>query len=202
MGQSTSATLKIGGKSQTGEALLETNAIIFRGDPRRTFPFGRRRSLAAKAGRLTFTFDGAPVTLQLGPVAAKWLDRIRNPKPVIDKLGVKPGASVAVLALDDRAFAKELRSRAATVSGRVARTSDIIFLGATAPKDLRRLATIEKGMRRDAALWVVWPKGRPELREDHVRAEALRCGLVDMKVVAFSASHSALKLVVPLARRS
>jgi hypothetical protein len=44
-------------------------------------------------------------------------------------------------------------------------------------------------------------EGRKELTEDHVRAAAKKSGLVDVKVVAFSATHSALKLVIPLARR-
>jgi hypothetical protein len=47
----------------------------------------------------------------------------------------------------------------------------------------------------------VWPKGRPEFREDDVRRAALGAGLVDVKVVAFSAALSALKLVIPVAQR-
>jgi hypothetical protein len=51
-------------------------------------------------------------------------------------------------------------------------------------------------------VWVVWPKGRKELREDDVRAAGGPAGLVDVKVMAFSDTLSGLKMVVPLARRS
>ena len=37
--------------------------------------------------------------------------------------------------------------------------------------------------------------------QDQVRAAAKAAGLTDVKVVAFSATHSALKLVIPLAAR-
>jgi hypothetical protein len=39
------------------------------------------------------------------------------------------------------------------------------------------------------------------LNENHVREAALDAGLVDVKVARFSATHSALKLVVPKAKR-
>jgi hypothetical protein len=47
----------------------------------------------------------------------------------------------------------------------------------------------------------LWPKGRKELREDDVRAAAKAQGLVDVKVMSFSATLSALKLVIPVALR-
>jgi hypothetical protein len=121
---------------------------------------------------------------------------------VIDKLGVKPGQSVAVIGIDDATFARQLQDRAAAVTiGRAPKGSHLVFLGAGATRALGRLATLEKTIARDGGVWVVWPKGRKELTEDHVRAAAKTSGLVDVKVVAFSATHSALKLVIPLARR-
>ena len=51
------------------------------------------------------------------------------------------------------------------------------------------------------AVWAVWPKGRKDLNENHVREAAFDAGLVDVKVVRFSATHSGLKLVIPKAKR-
>jgi hypothetical protein len=125
-----------------------------------------------------------------------------TPKSVIDKLGVKPGQVVSLLGLDDPAFAAQVRDRAGAVSaGRAKAGSDLVFLGATAVASLGRLAALEKTIARNGGIWVVWPKGRKELTENHVRDAALAAGLVDVKVVAFSPTHSALKLVIPLARR-
>jgi hypothetical protein len=67
--------------------------------------------------------------------------------------------------------------------------------------DLARLPALRDALKSDGALWVVWPKGRPAFREDDVRKAALRAGLVDVKVASFSDTLSALKLVIPVARR-
>jgi len=65
-----------------------------------------------------------------------------------------------------------------------------------------RLARIEPSLNGDGAVWVLWPKGRPELRETDIIAAGPGAGLVDVKVVRFSERLSALKLVIPLARRA
>jgi len=124
-------------------------------------------------------------------------------KPTIDKLGVKPGMRVAVLGLEsESAFLAELAARTTAVShGRAAKDLEMILVRFDAERDLARLPALEKRIRRDGAIWVVWPKGRPEIKEDMVRAKALASGLVDVKVCAFSGELSALKLVVPVAKR-
>ena len=64
-----------------------------------------------------------------------------------------------------------------------------------------RLRRLRETIQPAGGVWVVWPKGRAELREEDVRAAAKKAGLVDVKVVAFSATHSALKLVIPVSKR-
>ena len=66
---------------------------------------------------------------------------------------------------------------------------------------MKKLPTLERTIARNGAIWAVWPKGKPAFKEDHIRAAALRSGLTDVKVTAFSPTHSALKLVIPVARR-
>ena len=75
------------------------------------------------------------------------------------------------------------------------------FLGAESASALTRLATLERAIARNGAIWVLWPKGRADLNEDSVRGQALRAGLVDVKVVRYSDTHGTLKLVIPLKRR-
>ena len=50
-------------------------------------------------------------------------------------------------------------------------------------------------------LWIVYPKGRKEITERQVLDAGRAAGLVDVKVVSFSASHTALKFVRPKAKR-
>ena len=123
-------------------------------------------------------------------------------KPLIDKLGVKPGMRVAALGLDDqRGFHAELRERTDQVLKGAPRDADMIVARVDAERDLARLAKWERAIRRNGSIWAVWPKGRTEIKEDMIRGAALRHGLVDVKVCAFSAELSALKLVIPVAKR-
>ena len=123
-------------------------------------------------------------------------------KPLLDKLGIKPGMRVALLGIADPAFERDLAARTDQLSrARPRKQSDVVLLGATRPAGLSRLAALRVTIRPAGAIWVVWPKGNPALRESDVRAAALRAGLVDVKVAAFSETHSALKLVIPVAKR-
>jgi hypothetical protein len=202
MGQEATCVVRIGRKKVEGTALLETSEVLLRGDVRLKLPFASMKSVAAKDGVLKIVTDDATYSFELGPLAAKWLEKIKHPKPVIDKLGVKPGLSIAMIGLENPAFLKQVKERSASVTvGRVPKGSHLVFFGATAVPALGKLATFEKSIARDGGIWVVWPKGRKELTEDHVRAAARKAGLTDVKVVAFSSTHSALKLVIPLARR-
>lgn len=120
----------------------------------------------------------------------------------LDKLGVKPGMRVAVLRLKDAAFARELRRRTHDIAERRPRSkTDVIFFLAATPKELDRLARLRSAIRKSGAIWVLWQKGRPALKQSHVMAAAKVAGLVDIKVASFSDELSALKLVIPVADR-
>ncbi|HEX5141970.1 MAG TPA: DUF3052 family protein, partial [Dehalococcoidia bacterium] len=68
--------------------------------------------------------------------------------------------------------------------------------------DLRRLGALRGAIKPAGALWVVSPKGKGiEVKDVDVMAAAREAGLVDTKVVSFSATHTALKLVIPRDRR-
>jgi hypothetical protein len=123
-------------------------------------------------------------------------------KPLLDKLGIRTGARVAVIAVADADFERRLRARTQDVStGRAKAGSEVIVVGVAGTADLRRLEALKGRLVASGAIWAVWPKGRAELKEDQVRAAALAAGLVDVKVCAFSETLSALKLVVPVAKR-
>jgi hypothetical protein len=125
-----------------------------------------------------------------------------SPRSLIDKLGVKPGARVAVLGIEDGDFEAELATRTTDVARiRPRKGSDMIFFGVERKTALERLRTLKNSIKPNGAVWVLWPKGRRELTENDVRAAALAHGLVDIKVVAFSATHGGLKLVIPVAQR-
>jgi hypothetical protein len=128
---------------------------------------------------------------------------LRYPRERLDKLGVKPSSIVAVLGIvEDPTFHGELSSRTSRFSiGRVRKNATIIIYGVDALPHLDRLTKLRESIAQEGAIWVLWPKGRKELREDHIRRAAIAQGLVDVKVMSFSATLSGLKLVIPLAQR-
>ena len=185
-----------------GKALLETSEIIFRGDFRMKIPFSTIKSAKAVDGELRLqTVEGLAV-FHLGPAAEKWCDKILHPKSRIEKLGVKPDAKVSLLGHFDAEFRKEISELTKSVSkGKVAADTECIFFAAELKKDLGALPKISKSMKGAAALWVVYPKGQKQITEIDVLASGRKTGLKDVKVVGFSATHTALKFVIPLDRR-
>ena len=71
----------------------------------------------------------------------------------------------------------------------------------SAVRDLARLRVLRETIKPGGGIWVVWPKGRKEFREDDVRAAGPSVGLVDVKVVAFSETLSGLKMMIPVKLR-
>ena len=152
-----------------------------------------RRVLAVAEGLSAFLGERA--------LMGRDAEALGTPKPLMDKLGVKPGMKVTVLRVRDPAFLAELTGRRAKVSRRRGRHADLLFLSVETRADLSRLGSIEPSIVRDGAVWVVFPKGREDIREVEVIESGVAAGLVDIKVVRFSETHTALKFVIPLSRR-
>jgi hypothetical protein len=202
MGYEKKCTLSYRGETSEGRALLETDELIFRGDVRVVFPFAEIRSVRASDGDLHLSTTLGTAVLDLGEDAARWADRIRNPKSVLEKLGVRTGMRVSVLGVRDAGFIASLRAAGADVSvGRGRKESDIIFLGVDRRGALSRLATAHGWISPAGAIWVIRPRGTPQITDRDVMAAGKAAGLVDVKVVRFSETHTAEKLVIPRSRR-
>jgi hypothetical protein len=123
--------------------------------------------------------------------------------PRIDKLGVRPGARVALLGIEDPDVLAEIRERTTDVTiGRLLPDTDVVLLAADHPDDLAVLRVLRERIVPAGAIWVVSRKGRAAtLRDVEVIAAARTAGLVDNKVASFSATHTSLRLVIPRAER-
>ena len=186
-----------------GKALLETSELIFRGDFRLKIPFNQVTSLSALDGELHVGYDGGVAVFELGREAPKWAEKIRNPRGLLDKLGVKQGMTVAVLGVEDHDFISQLRERVGepACSGPVS-DADLVFYEADRVDDLGRLKTLRDAIKPAGGVWVVSPKGKTaEIKDTDVMVAAREAGLLDIKVVGFSQTHTALKLVIPKADR-
>src|SRR6266568_1875276 len=97
-------------------------------------------------------------------------------RPLLDKLGVKPGSKIAKV--------------------------DLVFVGAEDVAGLRKLDELKTWIEPNGAIWVIRPKGgRSALRDTDVIDAGLAAGLVDNKIASFSDTHGAMRLVFRLRDR-
>ncbi len=203
MGNELVCRATVNGKVTRGKALLETTELLVRGDVRARVPLAAVKAVMVSGDTLSLTWPGGTLALELGATAAaKWADKIRNPPSRSHKLGVKPGARVTLLGdfAFDATFERELAKGGAilTTKGPV----DLLFFAPTKRADLERVPTLGKRLDPAGALWIVRPKGKDTaVTETDTRRAGLDAGLVDVKVAAFSATHTAEKFVIPLAKR-
>lgn len=202
MGNELKCTARFGKEVSEGKALLETSELLFRGGFRLKIPFASITSAKAVDGELRLqTADGLAV-FELGAAAEKWREKILHPKSRVEKLGIKLGAKVALLGKLEADFRDELKPLAVSVTrDKVAADAEVIFFAADSQKGLSQVAKIAKSVKGAAALWIVYPKGQKSITENDVIAAGRKTGLKDVKVIGFSATHTALKFVIPVDKR-
>ena len=204
MGHEAVVTARFKGLTASGKARLETEVLHFRGgDLKLSIPFTQMTKVGARDGTLRVTFPGGTAAFDLGPAAPRWAEKIQHPRSRLQKIGVKPEWRASAIGVGDTAFLKELEGAVAFLSiGRAVRDCDAIFFGATKEAELARLEKLKGSLKPNGALWIIRPKGRPEISERATMAAGQAAGLVDVKVVGFSPTHTAEKFVIPLAKRS
>jgi hypothetical protein len=202
MGREIQCRAKSGGKWFQGKALLETNEVLFRGDLRLKIPFASLGSVIARDGQLHLKWSGDSAVFELGHQAERWAHPILHPKSTADKLGIRPGLRIsAVNLLNDRVMTDARKTVVKFSAGRRLPNSDMIFCGATAAPDLSKVKKLIPSLANSGALWIVYPKGKKEITEIQVLNAGREARLVDIKVVSYSATHTALKFVRPKSKR-
>ncbi len=124
-------------------------------------------------------------------------------RSLIEKLGISPGARIAILNAPQgyRARLGELPAgvRVATAARGVGSLPFIQLFTTTRRALEAKFGALVRALAPDGALWVSWPKRASgvatDVTEDVVRAVALAGGLVDVKVAAIDDVWSGLKLV-------
>jgi len=128
---------------------------------------------------------------------------VATTKPLLDKLGVKPGAKVAIVDLDDASFIKALRDRTSDiVKGKPRTPCDLVIVGVKDLRDLARLKEVKSWIEPNGAIWLVRPKGPGSpLRDTDLIDAGLAAGLVDNKIASFSDTQGAMRFVFRLRDR-
>lgn len=129
-------------------------------------------------------------------------------KPLVVKLGIKPGCRWAVLGAPPTyaELVAPLPTGVQMTQHADAGPYDGIHLFVTNFAVLEaQLPRLKAQIVAHGMIWVSWPKRAAkvatDITEDAIRGLALAQGLVDVKVCAVDAIWSGLKLVIPLAAR-
>jgi hypothetical protein len=122
--------------------------------------------------------------------------------PLPKKLGIKEGASAAILNAP-AGYAKSLGVKAAS---ELKSDHDFLQFFTKSRVDLeKQLPRLRKAIKPGGMIWISWPKKsskvETDLTEDVIRATALALKLVDVKVCAVDETWSGLKLVIPVKER-
>jgi hypothetical protein len=124
--------------------------------------------------------------------------------PLVQKLGIKPGARVVTLGAPE-GFTLDLPD-GATCRGRLGDHADVVLFFTTQRSRLeQRIGALGATVAPAGAVWVVWPKKAArmatDMTENVVRDVALPIGMVDTKVCAVDETWSGLRLVWRLSAR-
>ncbi len=124
-------------------------------------------------------------------------------RPLLDKLGIKPRAQVAVLDDLGAGFMSLLRERTGDISTRRPRHKcDVVLMRAADAASLGRLREVKQWIKPDGAIWVIRVKGPgARLRDVDLIDAGLAAGLVDNKIASFSDTEGAMRFVFRLRDR-
>ena len=202
MGQEIKTTLRFDGRIHEGTAQLESDSLVFRGGITLTLPFSDIFGIEASGGWLDLKTARGLMLLELGPKAETWAERIKNPRGLVEKLGVEAGKKVAIAGKLDPDVRADIEATGAKVAKSArGKDFDVIFLAATTKKDLEKLPDLRAMIKDDGAIWVVYPKGREDLRERDVLIAGRTIPLTDNKQVKISDELTAARFVVPASVR-
>jgi hypothetical protein len=193
LGKEATVTATFAEGAEEGRLQFEPPKLIFKGAQGRVFEGEALAGLAAEGADLVLA-DGS--RFALGERQAKsWAEAILNPKGRMDKIGAKAGMRAAVMGVKDPTLSAELAAFGA-VPVRELKDLDLLFYAADGAAELARVEGLVPLLSQTGALWIVSKKGKAATVKDvEVMAAAKAHGLVDNKVVAFSATHTALRFV-------
>src|ERR1041385_424887 len=201
MGTIAEGTVTVGGQKVNVKADFASDHVLFSGGRRGEVPYSKIEVVGTAKGTLRLRVDGALMEFRLGDKTERIAAKVRKPPTLMDKLGVKPGLSVAVVGVEAKPFLRELEAAAPEfIDGEPGRPVDLLFLGVRGRDELGDLASLVPLLKPDGGLWIVYPKGRGDLHGAILDA-GRAAGLKDVKVARVSTELTSSKFVRPLDAR-
>lgn len=205
MGQEIKTSLRWDGRVVDVTARLETDTLVLCGGASLTIPFGEMFSVESNSGWLELKTSRGLLLLELGPKADTWKEKIKNPKGLVEKLRVDATKKVCIVGKLAASVRADLDVSGATIAKSArGKDFDVVFLAASAKKDLERLAAIKDMIVDNGGIWIVYPKGGrddAELTERAVLTAGRTLTLTDNKQVRIDDELTAVRFVIPVAQR-
>ena len=206
MGQELKTTLRFDGRILEGVAVLESDSILFRdlaGTASLTVKFAEIFKVEANAGWLDLQTGRGLLLFELGAKAEIWAEKIKNPKALVEKLGVGESTKVVVIGKLDAGLRAELEATGAKVAKSArGKDFDLAFVAAAQKKDLETLPRVRAMIKEEGAIWIVYPKGNAELTEREVLTAGRTLQLTDNKQVKVDDVLTSVRFVIPVHARA
>jgi hypothetical protein len=179
MGTIAEGTVTVGGQKVNCKADFASDHVTFSGGRRGEVPYSKIEVVGTARGILKLRVDGALMEFPLGTKVDRIAAKVRRPPALMDKLGVKPGLTVANVGVEAKAFKAELAKAAPEATrGEPGRPVDLLFLSVRGRDELDRIPDMVHHVKPEGGLWVVYPKvgragdgprGGPEGRQGGAR---------------------------------
>lgn len=196
MGITVIGRLTVGGQDVEVKADFGSDHVTFSGGRRGEVKYADVQVASTTKGILRLVVDGAVMQFPIGDKVDRLAAKIRKPPSRAQKMGIRPGQRVQV-DLDDRGLRKEIA--ALGVQGG-AEALDALIVGVHHASELDFPSWASR-IHDQGGVWVVYRKGRPDLRERDVLQEGRAAGLRDYRIVRFDEKRTAIKFVWPLVDR-
>ena len=203
MGQEVKTTLRWDGRIIEGTALLESEALVFRGSASLNIPFKEMFAVEANSGWLEIKSARGLMLIELGPKAETWAEKIKNPKALVEKLGVDATKKIAALGKLDADLRADIEGTGAKIAktAKAAAAFDLVFVSAANKKEIEKVPAAKELVKDDGGIWIVYPKGSADLTEREVLTAGRTLGLTDNKQVKVSDTLTSVRFVIPVAHR-
>jgi len=183
MGLETKCNAILANKAATGKLHVDSKELSFQAkDLKWALPLKPSPKATAKDGWLQV--PGAK--FELGPDAAKWLDKILNPPSRLTKLGLKPDTTIWIGGDAPRDFVYECESNQVTFTPKLQLASVAIYF-------CRSAADLANAPDPNLPLWIIYPKGGKSIQESEVMAWAKQFNAGASKTLSFDEALTGLR---------
>ena len=196
MAMESACKLSVSRDKYEGRVRMEGGYIDFAGNTKFRFRLAEIRNPRQEGTSICFDFHGNAVEIVLSERASgRWIEYILNPQSLADKLGVRDGQTVRVLNMDDPELLSSLAAKNARMVHGTSARCDLVMVGVERASELRQIEDLGETLAPGGSIWVVLTKALRTVTKANVITIAREAGLAHVKVVDYSETRAAYRIV-------